>query len=69
MQNGKPSNDAHHQQIIDEIERLRRELRERRGLRRAGRSVVLAYHALLERQYARLDDLTRTDLEGSINAP
>jgi hypothetical protein len=45
-------------QILEEIDQLRRELAQRRAFaRRASRSVVLAYHELLERQYARLDEL------------
>ena len=49
----------HRREIVDEIEHLRRELAVRRSVdRRAGRSVVLAYHELLERQYSRLDELS-----------
>jgi hypothetical protein len=48
----------HRRQIVDEIEHLRRELAARRAIsRRASRSIVLAYHELLERQYLRLDGL------------
>jgi hypothetical protein len=48
----------HLREIIDEIEHLRRELAVRRSDERpAARSVVLAYHELLERQYSRLDEL------------
>ncbi len=47
------------QQIIDEIEQLRSDLATRRTFdRRTPRSVVNAYHELLERQYLRLDWLT-----------
>ena len=46
-------------EIVAEIEQLRRELAFRRSVtRRASRSVVLAYHELLERQYSRLDALS-----------
>jgi len=49
----------HRREIVDEIEHLRRELAIRRSVDRpAGRSVVLAYHELLERQYSRLDELS-----------
>lgn len=49
---------AAERRIRDEIEQLRLELDARKSMpRRAPRSVVLAYHALLERQYARLDGL------------
>ncbi|HTO58623.1 MAG TPA: hypothetical protein VMJ74_12545 [Pseudomonadales bacterium] len=49
---------AHRREIVAEIEQLRRELAVRRSVtRRASRSVVLAYHELLERQYSRLDAL------------
>ena len=45
-------------EIVAEIEQLRRELAFRRSVTRpASRSVVLAYHELLERQYSRLDAL------------
>ncbi|HET6473000.1 MAG TPA: hypothetical protein VFG38_14240 [Pseudomonadales bacterium] len=48
----------HRREIVAEIEQLRRELAVRRSVtRRASRSVVLAYHELLERQYSRLDAL------------
>ena len=47
------------QQLIDEIEQLRRELAQRQSFRRpiAG-SVVYAYHELLGRHYDRLDRLS-----------
>jgi hypothetical protein len=48
----------HRRRIVDEIEHLRRELAARKAVsRRASRSIVLAYHELLERQYSRLDGL------------
>jgi hypothetical protein len=50
--------DGDRQQIIDEIEQLRRDLANRRSFkRRTPRSIVNAYHELLERQYLRLDCL------------
>jgi hypothetical protein len=55
-----PSIDRDRQQIIDEIEQLRRDLATRRSFdRQAPGSVVNAYHELLERQYIRLDRLGR----------
>ena len=54
-----PKIDSDRQQIIDEIEQLRRDLATRRSFdRRAPRSIVNAYHELLERQYLRLDCLS-----------
>jgi hypothetical protein len=53
-----PKVDGDRQQIIDEIEQLRRDLANRRSFeRQAPRSIVNAYHELLERQYLRLDCL------------
>ena len=53
-----PKVDGDRQQIIDEIEQLRRDLATRRSFeRQAPRSIVNAYHELLERQYVRLDSL------------
>jgi hypothetical protein len=46
------------QNLINEIEQLRRELATRQSFARpAPRSVVYAYHELLERHYDRLDRL------------
>lgn len=54
-----PEIEADRQQIIDEIEHLRRDLATRRSFdRQAPRSIVNAYHELLERQYVRLDHLS-----------
>ena len=54
-----PEIDSERQQIIDEIEQLRRDLATRRSFdRQAPRSIVNAYHELLERQYIRLDCLS-----------
>jgi len=51
--------DIDRQHIMDEIEQLRRDLATRRIFGRpAPRSIVNAYHELLERQYTRLDRLT-----------
>ncbi len=47
------------QNLIDEIDRLRRELAERQSFQRpTPSSVVHAYHELLERHYDRLERLT-----------
>jgi hypothetical protein len=52
------SQQEHRRRIVAEIEHLRGELAARRAVpRRAARSIVLAYHELLERQYSRLDGL------------
>ena len=54
-----PKHDIDRQYIIQEIEKLRRDLATRRSFDRpTPRSVVDAYHELLERQYNRLDRLT-----------
>lgn len=58
MSIANPEIDRDRQQIIDEIEQLRRDLAARRSFdRRAPRSIINAYHELLERQYIRLDCL------------
>ena len=55
-----PRIDGDRQQILDEIEQLRRDLATRRSFdRRTPRSIVNAYHELLERQYIRLDGISR----------
>jgi EAL domain-containing protein (putative c-di-GMP-specific phosphodiesterase class I) len=53
------SSTAERQNLIDEIDRLRRELAERQSFQRpTPSSVVHAYRELLERHYDRLDRLT-----------
>jgi hypothetical protein len=53
------SSTAERQNLLDEIDQLRRELAERQSFQRpTPSSVVYAYHELLERHYDRLDRLT-----------
>jgi|WetSurMetagenome_2_1015567.scaffolds.fasta_scaffold915089_1 hypothetical protein len=60
MTMASPRIEADRQQILDEIEQLRRDLATRRAFdRRTPRSIVNAYHELLERQYIRLDGINR----------
>ena len=53
------SHTAERQNLMNEIDQLRRELAERQLFQRpTPSSVVHAYHELLERHYVRLDRLT-----------